>query len=110
LGLLGTETERVQNAADVVWVVRDLELALDYFGNPAARPQIRGKASGQWTVDHDLPQSVALVRRQPGTGASWTFDFKGRIAALLEGFLPAFHARQADTQQASGFRKRHPIP
>jgi hypothetical protein len=110
LGPLGTETERVQDAADVVWVVRDVELALDYFRDSAARPQIRGKASGQRTVDHDLPQSVALVRCQPGSRARRAFDFKGGIAAPLEGLLPTFHARHADTQQASGLRKRHPIP
>jgi len=109
-GFWGGETQVAQNPADVVGMVRYLELTLHDLRHTSARPEVGFEAGRLRASDHHLPESIALHRSQSRRGAPRMFDNKGSFAPVLEGFLPAFYAREADTQHLGDFRKRHPNP
>ena len=59
--LLRAEAQGVQQATDMVEVVRDAEVPLDERGHAATRPQVGSVPRGPGTSDQQLAQLLLLV-------------------------------------------------
>jgi len=99
----------MQDAANVIRMVRDAEAFLDHFGHAGARPQTVCVAGGLGTVQKNFDQLLFLVRRQFGPGTRVSLGGQGGNSALFDSTFPAFDARQACARQLRCFRDALPF-
>lgn len=77
-------TDRVQQPADVGWVVRDAKRAPDHVGHPPAGPDLATKAVGFRSLCEELRQLGDLLGGEPRL-ATWSGMAPQALDALLPG-------------------------
>jgi hypothetical protein len=81
----------VEEAADVVGVVPDTEVALDHLGDPRGRPQVRPVPVGERSLEEQAHELPPLPRGQLRRAARGGPDLEGALPAAAHRVPPAHH-------------------
>ncbi len=103
---LHAPTQTVQQAADMIAMIFDSELAADQFGNAGRSPQIGAPAMRRGSLEEQADQALSPCRVQLQRPAGRVTHLQGLLAAASPGIAPAHHGNGSTADKPSHFVER----